>query len=60
MKASSDPTDRALHKYLGVKIKTFERRIPEKIREMGESPSIEWRHNVKSSTMKKLVHESVE
>jgi len=58
MKTSKDPTDRAMHKYLGGKMKSLEQKLPEKIREMGEMPSIGWTHNVKPSAVRKMVHEA--
>jgi len=58
MKKSSDPTDRAVHSYLRKSIVGIDKKVPRKIREMGEAPAINWAHNVHPEKIRRLVHEA--
>lgn len=58
MKKSSDPTDRAVHKYISTKVNGLEPKLTKKLRDIGESPSLGWIHNVDPKSMKRMVHEA--
>jgi len=58
MKRSSDPTDRAVHGYLKKTMAGMDAKVPAKIREMGEVPSVGWIHNVHPEAIRKLVHDA--
>lgn len=58
MRKSTDPTDRAVHQYLGKNIKGLEGKITAKIREMGESPAVNWAHNVRPENMRRMMTEA--
>lgn len=58
MKRSSDPTDRAVHGYLKKTMPSMETKVPARIREMGEVPSVGWMHNIRPEAIRKLVHDA--
>jgi lysyl-tRNA synthetase class I len=57
---SSDPTDRAVHRYLSTHLRGLEKKIPEKVRERGEAPAINWVHNVRPEKIRKMVQDANE
>jgi len=58
LKASKDPTDKAVHGWLYKKLPNLDKKVTSKIREMGEAPAINWAHNVKPMEIKSLIHEA--
>lgn len=58
MKHSEDPTDRALHSYLKKSNVGIDKKVPSKIREMGEVPGVEWKHNSHPEMIRGMVREA--
>lgn len=58
LKKSKDPTDRALHAHVKGKVLGMGALVPKKVREMGEAPSVAWRHDVHPEHLKNMFQEA--
>lgn len=59
LRKSKDPTDKAIYKlYISRPFESLGGVLNKKIRDMGESPAIPWRHDAHPEVVRNLIHET--
>lgn len=57
LRRSPDATDKAIYNYVMKDPKSLTSNVLKSLREKGESPTLNWKHNIHPKEMRDLVHE---